>query len=97
MMNDFLTASGILSLGIGSILLIFALLLTIAFAVLHVLSAAGSHRPLLLQVWKWCWLAGALLLLVGSGLCGLKLHFYPFYQLRRKTPCFSCERHCRAR
>jgi|JI8StandDraft_1071087.scaffolds.fasta_scaffold22326_2 hypothetical protein len=78
-MDEFLTITGLLSLGIGALALSLALLLTIAVAVLQVLSPADSHRPVLLQLWKWCWLIGALLLLVGSGLCGLELHVYPFY------------------
>ena len=78
-MDEFLTIGGLLSLGIGALALSLALLLTIVVAVLDVLNPADSHRLVLLPLWKWCWMIGALLLLVGSGLCGLKLHAYPFY------------------
>ena len=78
-MDEFLTIGGLLSLGVGITMLILATLLTLILIGLRVCHHPPTQYPRLLRIWKWSALMGALLLLVGSGLCGLKLHFYPFY------------------
>lgn len=78
-MDDVLTISGMFGLAMGTLLLVVAILLTLILAVLHLLDHPAAQHALLSHGFKWSWLSGAILLLVGTGLCGLKWHFYPFY------------------